>query len=238
MELKRASKVGAPLKIGASGPSGSGKTMGALYLAKGIMGSMDKVAMLDTENKSGTFYCDLFGEPSYFHVSMQPPFAPDRFVKSIKWFEQQGIECLIIDSATHEWDGVGGMLEIHSDLAKITPGGSFPAWEAAGKIHRRFVDAILQSPMHIITTTRKKQDYVLEKNAKGKQAPKKVGLKEIQREGFEYELTVAFDVDISHLTLTSKDRTNLFNSDVPFMLTEEVGKKIKAWNEGTKYEQG
>lgn len=236
MDLKRATKLDAPLKVGVSGPSGSGKTMGALYLAKGIMGSMDKVAMLDTENKSGSFYCDLFGKPSYYHVGMEAPYAPDRFVKSIEWFEGQGIECLVIDSCTHEWDGVGGMLEIHSALAKVTPGGSFPAWEEAGKIHRRFVNAILNSSMHIITTTRKKQEYVLEKNAKGKQAPKKVGMKEIQREGFEYELTVAFDVDISHLALASKDRTNLFNSTVPFMLTEKTGQLIKAWAEGKKIE--
>ena len=79
------------------------------------------------------------------------------------------------------------------------------AWlgsDAFGYFGRRpFVQAILQSPAHVIGTVRSKQDYVLsERN--GKMVPEKVGLKGVTREGMDYEFTLVIDLDIKHNAIT------------------------------------
>ena len=75
------------------------------------------------------------------------------------------------------------------------------------------------------------------KDQNGKLRVEKMGLKEITREGFEYELTLSFNLSQNHLAQTSKDRTSLFMIDekpVPeFVITKETGEKLKAWAENT-----
>lgn len=225
MALRKAKRSEAKLKIGMSGPSGSGKTYSALLFAKGFMGDLSSVAVLDTENGSADLYADI---GDYSIESFSPPYHPQRYAKAISYFYEQGIKLMVIDSASHEWDGSGGCLEIHSNMA----GNSFQNWAKVTPMHREFVDAVLQTPMHIIVTTRRKQDYVLEENSKGKMQPRKVGLKEVQRDGFEYELTLQFDIDINHYATASKDRTNLFSDGVPFKISEETGIMVREWNGG------
>jgi hypothetical protein len=59
---------------------------------------------------------------------------------------------------------------------------------------------------------------------------KKVGTKEVQREGFEYELTLNFNIDRdSHMVVASKDNTRLFEGKDPFVITEETGKVLADW---------
>jgi hypothetical protein len=56
-----------------------------------------------------------------------------------------------------------------------------------------FIDKILNSNCHVITTVRRKTDYSLDKDGKGTKVMK-LGTKEITRDGFEYEPTVNFDL--------------------------------------------
>jgi hypothetical protein len=94
--------------------------------------------------------------------------------------------------------------------------------------HNAFVQKILESPCHIISTIRTKQDYVLsEKN--GKQVPEKVGLKGITRDGMDYEFTVVFDLDIKHNASASKDRSGLFMDKPDAVITPDFGKRILKW---------
>lgn len=203
----------------------SGKTYSALKLAKGLVGSLDKVVLLDTENGSGDLYAHL---GDYYCESMNPPYSPDRFVKAIKAIDEiEEIDCIIIDSATHEWSGEGGCLDIHSKL-----GGQFNDWAKVTPKHRAFIDAILSSKKHVILTFRKKSDYIIELNSKGKNAPKKVGLKDEQRDGFDYELSLSFNIDLNHYATVSKDRTSIFEVDMPIMLGEETGEILAKWARG------
>jgi hypothetical protein len=94
--------------------------------------------------------------------------------------------------------------------------------------HEKLKSAIVHADVHIIATMRSKQDYVLETNDKGKQAPKKVGLAPVQREGMEYEFTVCFDVAMNHEAEASKDRTGLFGGKL-FQVTEATGQTLKTW---------
>ena len=59
MELQKAERKQAVIKMGLQGPSGSGKTYSALLLAYGLVKDWDKVAVIDSENHSADLYAHL-----------------------------------------------------------------------------------------------------------------------------------------------------------------------------------
>lgn len=223
MELRIAQRKNAKIRLGLQGPSGSGKTMSALLIAYGLTGDYSKIAVIDTENRSSELYSHIGG---FQVLHLSAPYAPERYIQAISVCEQAGIEVIIIDSASHEWNGQGGILEVHGSMT----GNSFTNWSKLTPRHNQFVSAIIQSKCHIICTIRSKTDYVLaEKN--GKQVPEKVGLTGIQREGLDFELTLVFELDIKHHATASKDRTGLFMGKPEFSITAETGGQILDWCE-------
>ena len=57
-------------------------------------------------------------------------------------------------------------------------------------------------------------------------------MKDLQRDGWEYELTVSLNIDRdTHFATPSKDRTELFEGKQPFLITEKTGQLIKDWCE-------
>ena len=221
MELRKAQKSKSKLRIGVAGTSGSGKTYSALLLASG-MTSWDKICIIDTENGSADLY-DHLGQ--YNVLTLRAPFAPERYIEAIHTAEEAGMEVIIIDSISHEWDGEGGCLQIQEQL-----GGKFQDWAKVTPRHHRFIQAILQSNAHVITSVRKKQDYAMVQE-NGRAKVEKKGLREITREGFEYELTLSFDLNQNHLATTSKDRTSIFMDKPDFQITAKTGKTLKDWAE-------
>lgn len=225
MEIKKAKKSKVKLKIGFAGASGFGKTYSALLMAYGICGDWNKIVVIDTENDSSSLYSDLAGADEFSSIQLQAPFSPERYIQAIQLAENSGFEVCIIDSISHEWEGTGGCLEIHQQL-----GGQFSAWAKVTPRHNQFINSILQSNMHIISTVRKKQDYDLIKNEKGKVEPVKVGTKEVTRDGYEYELTLNLElINDKHLCRASKDRTSLFMDQPEFVPSIETGKRLIEW---------
>lgn len=227
MILRRAERKKAKIRLGMSGPSGFGKTYSAILIAKGLVGDLSKVAVIDTENGSADLYCDL---GDYNVVTLTPPYSPERYVEAITACVKCGMECIIIDSISHEWDGPGGCLEIVEKL-----GGKYQDWAKVTPRHQKFIEAVTQSPVHMITTVRRKQDYEMSKDQNGRVKVEKVGMKEVTREGFEYELTVNFEfLNDKHFVKAGKDRTGLFMDKPEFVPTEQTGKDIAAWCESGK----
>ena len=221
MQLRQAKRSVAKIKIGLQAPSGGGKTYSALLLAKGLCGSWSKIAVIDTEHKSADLYSHLGG---YCVLPLSPPYTPERYIEAIDVCLNAEMQCIIIDSISHEWEGTGGILEIHSNML----GNSFTNWSKLTPRHNTFIQKILQADCHIIATMRAKQDYVLsDKN--GKQVPEKVGLKGITRDGMDYELTLVFEIDMKHQAKSGKDRTNLFDKMPEFTITEKTGERILKW---------
>lgn len=225
--IQKAQRKKAKLRIGLSGPSGSGKTYSALLLASGIASSWDKILLIDTENGSGELYSDL-GE--YNVITLEAPYTPERYIEAIQAGEDAGMEVIIIDSTSHEWEGKGGCLEINERLASAKfKGNTWAAWSETTPRHQRFISAITTSTCHIVTTARSKTDMMQTEDKK----VKKVGMKEIQREGFEYELTANFTIDREgHYAIASKDRTGLFIERDPFVITQDTGTELIDWNNG------
>lgn len=223
MQLQKATRKKVKLRLGLSAVSGGGKTYSALLLAKGIVGDWDKIAVVDTENGSASLYSHL---GDFNTIELTAPYSPERYIEAIHACENAGMEVIIIDSITHEWDGKGGCLEIIDKL-----GGKYQEWAKVTPRHQAFIDAILQSKCHVITTVRRKQDYEMTKDNSGKIKVEKAGLKEVTREGFEYELTVNFNIDTFHNCTASKDRTGLFMDKPAFTITEQTGQIIREWCE-------
>lgn len=237
MQLRKASRKKAKIRLGLSSVSGGGKTVSALLIAYGMVGDWSKIAVVDTESESADLYANhtlpngiTIGE---FQVCpLSAPFAPERYIEAIRACENAGIEVIIVDSITHEWDGKGGCLEIVDQLTQAsTHKNSYIAWGKVTPRHQAFIDALLQSKCHIITTVRRKQDYEMTKGNDGKIKVEKAGLKEITREGFEYELTVNLELDHGHFATASKDRSGLFSGKPEFIPSIETGKLIAEWCE-------
>lgn len=224
----KAERKKAKLKLNLNGPSGSGKTYSALQMAAGLG---EKIAVIDTENESASLYASEF---KFDTLPLRPPYSPERFVGAIQAAYNMGYEVLIIDSASHEWIGTGGCLEINDKAAARFKGNTWSAWSETTPKHRKFIDAMLQTDMHIITTTRAKTETV---QGEGKKILK-LGMKAEQRDGYEYELTVALDVlHENHVAVPTKDRTKLFNPEGE-VITRETGKRILAWlNDGRSQEE-
>jgi len=221
MELRIAERRQAKIKLGLQGPSGSGKTYSALLLAYGLCNDWSKVAVIDTENHSADLYAHL---GQYNVLNLSEPFSPENYIKAIEACEKAMMQVIIIDSISQEWEGNGGIIETHSKMT----GNSFTNWNYITPRHNAFVQKILQSQCHVLSTIRCKQDYVLsEKN--GKYVPEKVGLKGVTRDGMDYEFTLVFDLDIKHQAKASKDRTGLFMDSLPFVIKPETGRKILDW---------
>jgi len=229
MQFRKAERQQAKLRVEFSGPSGSGKTFSALKCALGIT-SPDKIFMIDTEQGRGELYSHL---GDYNYIRLENSFEPEKYIEAIRLAEANGAEVIIIDSASHEWEGPGGCLELHSKIS----GNSYVAWNLITPRHNRFLHSIMDSKAHVFTTVRRKQDYVLETNERGKQVPKKVGMKEVQRDGFEYEMTLSFDISQDHYATVSKTIDGLNLGENPFQISEETGKKMLEWaSEGREWE--
>lgn len=218
MKLQTATRKRAKIKMALQGPSGSGKTYSSLLIANGLCDDWSKVAVVDTENHSADLYAHL---GPYQVLQLTSPFNPERYIQAIQACEQAGMEVIILDSITHCWEN---LIDAHASMS----GNSFTNWGKITPRHNAFIQRILQSSCHIICTVRTKQDYTLvDKN--GRMVPEKVGLKSIQRDGLEYEFTLAFDLDIKNNATASKDRTGLFFGKPEQRLSVETGKLIKDW---------
>ena len=238
MQFTKATRKKARLRLALTGPSGSGKTMAALMIAKGLGG---RVAVLDTEHGSASLYAEpmtlpngmKFTPPDFDALELAAPYSPERYIEAIKSAEAAGYDVLIIDSMTHEWSGSGGCLEINDTVAAAKfRGNSWSAWNETTPRHRAFVDAMLQSRMHIIGTGRSKTETAQTEGTNGRKQVVKLGMKTEQRDGIEYEFTVVLDlIHSGHYANASKDRTGLFAGGEPSPVTEETGARLLAWLE-------
>lgn len=199
--FQRATKRQSKLRMTIDGPAGSGKTYTALRFAH-TLGR--RIAFIDTERGSASKYAGEApdGIPWTFDVVNLTQFSPERYTEAILTAGRLGYDVLIIDSLSHAWEGVGGALEL-----KQRAGESWSAWRMITPIHNRMVDAILQAPLHVITTMRSRMEYAPETDERGKIiGVRKIGLAPVQRPGMEYEFDIVCDMDWNHILTVSKSR--------------------------------
>ena len=235
-QIKKATREKIYCKIALMAPSGGGKTYSALRLATGMAkeieketGKKAKILMGNTEQKRGYYYANEF---DYDIVDIEAPHNPEKYVEFIKFAVDEEYDILIIDSSSHEWEGRGGCLELHQQA-----GGQYQSWGKVTPRHNKFIEAIADSPIHIIATMRGKDQYEMSKDDRGKTSVQKIGVGAKQREGFEYEFTCTFLIDQkTSMAEVQKDNTHIFENEGATLLSEDYGRRIIQWaNSGEGY---
>lgn len=235
--FEKATRAKSKARIAITGPSGCGKTLGALYLAYGICGDWDKVALIDTEHERARFYANRedLGVGNFLWAPLTPPYTPDKYIEYVRdaarTVGEDGV--VIVDSFSHAWDNEGGVLDIKSEIAKRSDENSYTAWDEAGKIQNKLVNTILSVNCHTIITMRAKMAYAMEEDERGRKKPVKIGLAPVQRENTEYEFDIVFQLNREHVASLSKDTT--FLDAWTGIITPELGKQLGAWlNQGVE----
>lgn len=234
MKFIKAVRRASPMLISLAGVSGSGKTYSSLTLGAGLAGSDGRVGFIDTENGRGSMYADSPGILSalpngYEILPLEPDYSPDRYIECIVEAEKTGINVLIIDSATHEWEGIGGCCEI-AETQKLR---GMPNWAKAKMLHKRFINHCLSTNMHIIFCLRAREKVKVVKGANGKEEIIPIGIQPIAEKNFVFEQTVSLQIDeATHFANPIKvpePLAHLFPGGK--LLTKEDGARIRLWNE-------
>jgi hypothetical protein len=211
--FRQATRNQSKLRMTIDGPAGSGKSYTALRFAHILRDALQpggKIAAIDTERGSLSLYVgeQPDGYPWAFDVMELTSFSPEKYTEAISLAGRMGYTVLIVDSLSHAWEGAGGALEIKDRVSSAGKGNDWTAWRSVTPLHNRLVDALLQSPCHVITTMRSRQEYVQEVNEHGRTVIRRVGLAPIQRPGVEFEFSLVCDMDWSHIMTVSKSRCN------------------------------
>ncbi|WP_423487921.1 ATP-binding protein [Mycobacteroides sp. PCS013] len=222
LTFKPATREAAFARIALTGPSGAGKTYTALALATALS---DSVGFIDTERGSASKYVGLNGW--HFETVQPDSYAPLSLVELLGIAAGAEFGCVVIDSLSHYWMGVDGMLEQVDSRAHGS--NTFSGWKEVRPEERRMVDALVAFPGHLIVTMRSKTEYVIEENERGKKVPRKVGMKPEQREGIEYEFDLVGDMDLDNTLTVVKSRIHTLAKAVIPMPGDDLAIAIREW---------
>lgn len=262
MAFQQASRAGTKALIGLYGGSGSGKTLSALYLARGLVGQSGNIFLIDTESGRGALYSDDPKIGGYLIDQLDAPYSPDRYMEKINEAIEAGKKsgadsCIVIDSFSHEWEGIGGVVnaaETASENRAKKKGYdwngtvTFGDWKLPKMQHKRMVLEMTGAPAHLICCLRAQykshqieqkdyEKYGIRSNAKTTvlrdefQSP-------IQDANFIYEMTI--HAELRAPTPNSPDRagipiitkcpdTLLHAFPAGQRITVKTGAEIQAW---------
>lgn len=186
-----ATMIGSKMLMFLIGASGTGKTLTALKIARGLVGPAGKIIGIDTEQRRMGWHSD---KVKFDVLDLGPPFSPARYIEYLDAAERAKPDAIIIDSGSHEHEGIGGMLEMADRAATKN---DYAKWAFPKAEHKRFMNRLLQSPCHIIVCYRAREKF--------KQAPNpdKPGKLMVVNDGWHgiYERGVPFEAAISVMLL-------------------------------------
>jgi hypothetical protein len=168
--------------LGLSGTSGTGKTYSALAVAKGLAEGATgtkgaPIGYVDTENRRALHYKQAFPEMLHFDMKAVDEtgkmigFGPERWIEVIDAAEAAKLPVLVIDSFSHAWEGVGGVLDAQAQaLDRLVEAAVKRAngrdvnpdsynqlsWAEVKPPYRRLIDRIVRANCHMVICTRAK----------------------------------------------------------------------------------
>lgn len=233
LNIRPANREGAHLLIQCFGGPRSGKTCTALRLARGIAGPSGKIGVLDTESGRARLYSDKIAG-GFFVGDLTPPFTPKRYRDAIEEFVAFGVDVLVIDSFSHVWQGIGGVLEL-ADQAEASGKRGMQKWLVPKTEYRKLVSFLLSTSIHIIFCSRAKQPIV-EQTIGGRKELMTLPCEPIQDKMLKYEMTIVLPMTLDGGYETDPlrmkapdDLAHLFPGE---LLTEATGAAIAEWVAG------
>lgn len=198
--------------------------------------------MIDTENGRALHKADDY---TFKHTALDEPFTPERYSEAVKAVDSDGFPVAVIDSGSHVYEGVGGVLDMQA--AEFTrmgerDGARMSSWIEPKRRHKRFVQDLLRARAHVILCLRAedKIEIVKDENNRTVVRPKESligadGWIPICEKRLPFEATISLlltadapgvpkpiKLERRHEALVPLDRP----------LDEEVGKALGLWAAG------
>lgn len=232
-EIKPATRQGIKPLIAAYSESGCGKTFSSLLLARGLAGPKGKIVMADSESGRGSLYADIPEIGGYQTFDLAAPFTPARYVEAVDAIEAAGADVGIIDSGSHEWEGIGGVLDMAGDIEEKSGKTGLHCWKQPKFEHAKFVQRLLRTKIPFVVCLRAKY-----KSRQKKENGKTVIIKDemtspIQAEDFIFEATCHFEILPNHSIIVTKCShpalRDCFPKDKTTPINIETGQMLAKW---------
>lgn len=162
-EAKPAKRERTPIIMGLVSPSGAGKTKSALRLADGFARVQPgETVVIDTEAKRALHHSDVH---KFRHIDFAPPFGPSDYIAAYREALRHNPTTVIVDSMSHEWEGEGGILEMHDAELDRMAGNDWKkrerctmaAWIKPKAEHNKLKQFMLQQRVNWIICFRSKE---------------------------------------------------------------------------------
>lgn len=228
-EIKKASRQGVKPLISFYSESGCGKTYSSLLFARGFVGPNGKIVLIDTEGGRGSLYADVL-PGGYDVLEMREPFSPQRHIEAIQTVEQSGAQIGILDSGSHEWEGVGGVIHMAGQIEERS-GKGLHCWNKPKVEHAMFLNRLLQSTIPWIVCLRAKYKTRQTKTNGKTEIVKDDLVTPIQAEDFIFEATCHGYILPDHKFILTKCSHPALRKCLPNNepVTPEHGKMVADW---------
>lgn len=238
MDFRPARRTNAKPLIGMFSESGNGKTYSALLLARGYVGPGGRIGMIETESGRGEAYADKDEYPEiggYEVLPLHGNFAPQVYGEAIDKAEATKFDALIIDSASHEWEGVGGVLSMAAENEAAGKKGQL-VWQKPKIDHQRhFMLRFMQSSIPLVILCMRAKYPMTQTIINGKKEwARSQTLEPKQSDDILFEMFVHGWIDSAHkfhrTKSTAKALEPVFLDNEPISL--DTGRKLAAWARG------
>lgn len=230
-EIKTATRQGIKPLIGLYGESGCGKTYSSLLLARGLVGPSGKIVMVDTESGRGSLYADVL-PGGYDVLDLGEPFSPSRYQDAMHAAAKAGAAIVVLDSMSHEWEGIGGVLDMAHQIEERSGKPGLHCWKEPKLAHARMMLALLQSPLPVVCCLRAHFKSRQGKDDRGKTVIiKDDHTTPIQSEAFIYEMTAHAEILQDHSIILTKCSHPALRDCFPKTgpITIHTGEAIAKW---------
>lgn len=231
--FRPATRTEAKPLIGLYSESGCGKTWSALLLARGFVGPAGRIGMIETEGGRGEAYVGRPPVGDYLVRPIRQVFAPQEYGKAISEAEDAKLDALIIDSASHEWEGAGGVLAMAAANDSAGKKGVL-IWQQPKIDHQRhFMLRLMQTAIPLVIVCMRAK-YPMEQKASGWVRSTKLEPK--QAEDILFEMFVHGWIDAEHnfhgTKYTLPELAQIIQDGKPISI--ESGRALAEWARGGK----
>lgn len=196
-KFRKAERMQCKASVLLEGLSGNGKSGLSLALAYGLVKDWERIAAVDTENRSlplyvgATLHTGVVVEPFMVgDLTADDGYKPSHYEAYRHAAIQAGYQALICDSISHMWQYKGGVLDIVNDAQARD--GRLNKWTAWGTpevvAEKLLIQSLIRHPkLHCINTVRVKEKIEASYDDSGKTVMKSMGEQQIIMPDLKYE---------------------------------------------------